>query len=351
MSYAIGKAALNLQWTERVARTEYMDNWEVIRHITGKDPQKDPTAWKDFFTAIHLDYSWAVNDGPVGWGQRGRVTDMGHAVYVEGGTDYRKMKESPFKTAADVLSFDAVREYGLPDYKDLVAYYEKWYRDNQTPADFVVSGGYYKTIISGAIEAFGWEMLLTAAGEDPKRFGEKVLGSIFELSLHHYRAWAETSIEFFMCHDDMVWTEGAFIHPDFYRAYIIPRFKELWKPLKKAGKRIIFCADGTYDMFLDDLAEAGADGFCFEPTNDLKMMAKKYGKTHVLMGGADCRTLTFGTKADIEREMTWVFELARACPGFVFATGNHFPANIPLENALYYFELVDKLGKRTGIPA
>ena len=346
MSYEIGRAALNLQWTERVARTEYNDNWEIVRHYTGKDPREDPGARREFNDAIHLDYLWTVNDGLVPWGKRGRVTDMGHAVYVEDGSDFREAAGSPFQTTDDVLSFNAVEEYGLTESGELVAYYEKWYRDTQAAHDQVISGGYYKTIVSGAIAAFGWEMLLRAAGEAPERFGESVLGSIFEQSLHHYRAWAQTSIEFFMCHDDMVWTEGPFMNPAFYRKYIFPRYKELWRPLRDAGKRIIFCSDGTFDMFLNDLAEAGADGFCFEPTNNLEMMVRDYGQTHVLMGGADCRTLAFGGKDDIENELRWVFDMARQCPGFVFSTGNHFPANIPLENALYYFELVEHLGKR-----
>ncbi|MHB9130656.1 MAG: uroporphyrinogen decarboxylase family protein [Armatimonadota bacterium] len=351
MSYEIGRAALNMQWTERVARTEYMDNWEVISYFSGKDPQKDPSAYRDFSNKVHLDFNWCINDGPVPWGKRGRVTDMGHAIYMEDGSDFREIKPCPFETSDDVLNFNAVQEYGLPDFNELVAYYEKWYQDNQTGADQVVSGGYYKTIVSGAIEAFGWDKLLEACGDDPDRFGEDVLGSIFELSRHHYKAWAETSIEFFMCHDDMVWTEGPFMSPAFYRKYIFPRFQELWRPLKEAGKRIIFCSDGTFDMFLDDLAAAGADGFCFEPTNDLEMMVRKYGQTHVLMGGADCRTMTFGTKAEIEKELRWIFDMARNCPGFVFTTGNHFPANIPLEHALLYFDLIEELGVRTGIPA
>ena len=44
MSYEIGKAAMNLQWTERVARTEYNDNWEIVRHFTGGDPRHDPSS-------------------------------------------------------------------------------------------------------------------------------------------------------------------------------------------------------------------------------------------------------------------------------------------------------------------
>lgn len=348
MSYQLGKAALNLEWTERVARTEYTDHWELVRHFTGKDPRSDPSAWKAYQDAIHLDFLWNTNDGPLPWEQRGRTTDMGHAMYMEDGSDYRQQSESPFKDANDVLAFDAVREYGLVDFDTLVKYYEAWYQEVQPANDQVISGGYYRTLVSGAIAAFGWERLLEALGDDADRFGEQVLGSIFAQSLHHYKAWAQTSIEVFMCHDDMVWTEGPFINPDFYRTYIFPRYRELWRPLKDAGKKVIFCSDGTFDMFYDDIAAAGADGFCFEPTNDLEKLIATYGKSHIIMGGADCRTLTFGTKEDIAEEVQRVMALARDCPGFVFATGNHLPANIPLENALYYFELIERYGRRSG---
>ena len=115
MGYQIGIDALNLRWTERVARTEYNDNWEIMRYLTGKDPQHDGSAWKAFNDAIHLDYLWTVNDGPVPWSQRGRVTDMGHAVYMEDGSDYRAHQACPFTAVQQVLEFDAVKEYGLPE--------------------------------------------------------------------------------------------------------------------------------------------------------------------------------------------------------------------------------------------
>lgn len=346
MSYEVGRAALNLEWTERIARTEYNDNWEIVRHFTGKDPREHPEANREFNDAVHLDFLWHTNDGPVDWSQRGRVTDMGHAWYVEDGSDFRPAVESPFKTAGEVLAFNAVEEYGLPPFDDLVAFYEDVYQGLQRANDQVVPGGYYRTIVSGAIAAFGWEMLLLAAGEDPERFGRDVLGSFFEFSLHHYHAWARTSIECFICHDDMVWSQGPFMRPAFYRQYIFPRYRELWRPLREAGKKVLFTTDGKFDMFLDDLIEAGADGFCFEPGNDLETLVRRCGQTHVLMGGADCRTLTFGTRDDIERELRWALDLAKPCPGFFFAIGNHLPANVPLENALHYFALIEELGRR-----
>ncbi len=346
MSYEIGKAAFNLQMTERVAHTEYNDNLEIVRHITGKDPKTKPGATNEFYDKVGLDYIWITNDGPVNWAETGRVTDMGHAEWMENGSDFRETKPCPFGSSEDVLTFNAVDDYGLPDFNGLVDYYEAWYQRIQPGLRQVISGGRYKTLVSAAIESFGWDMLLQAAGDDQETFGDKVLGSFFELSLHHTKAWAKTSIEVYMNHDDMVWTEGPFISPAFYRKYVFPRYKELWKPLKGAGKKVIFCSDGTFDMFLDDLVEAGADGFCFEPTNDFEDMVSKVGKTHVLIGGCDCRTLTFGSKDDVEAEVTRVMELGKPCPGFFFATGNHLPANIPIENLTFYFELVEELGKR-----
>ena len=347
MSYEIGRAALNLEWTPRVARTEYVDNWEVVRRFTGRDPRHDGSAWREFYDAVHLDFLWNTDEGPVPWSARGRVTDMGHAAYLEDASDFRRSAPSPFLDAQDVLSFSAVAEYGLLPFDDLVAYYERRHQEARAAYDQVVTGGYYNTLLSGAIQAFGWERLLEAAGEDPARFGEDVLGAIFEQSLHHCRAWAQTSIEFFMCHDDMVWSQGPFLSPSFYRQYVFPRYAALWQPLKEAGKRVLFTSDGTFDMFAGDIVAAGADGLCFEPSNDLPELVARYGRTHALIGGADCRTLTFGTRESIEQELRGIFDLARDCPGFVFCTGNHFPANIPWEHARFYFDLIEELGRRT----
>jgi len=329
MSYRIGLDTIFLRPTERIAHTEYCSNDALIRALL-------PDGAGCLDDALDLDFIWCTNDGPVPWSERGRVTDMGHAEFLENGRDKRPPKPSPFRDAEDVLAFDAVAEYGLPDFDSLAAYYEKSHREFQAARpNQVVTGGYYKTIVSGAIEAFGWDWLLTAAA-DQERF-EKVLDSIFRLSLHHYEAWARTSIEAFICHDDMVWTEGPFMDPAFYRRAIFPRYAKLWKVLKEVGKKVLFCSDGNFTMFIDDLADAGADGFIFEPLTSLERVVACYGKTHFIAGSfVDCRTLTFGTHTEIQAEVDATLRIARECPGFMFAVGNHIPSNVPVGNALFY---------------
>jgi uroporphyrinogen-III decarboxylase len=188
-------------------------------------------------------------------------------------------------------------------------------------------------------------MLLEAAS-DQERF-DKVLEGIFQRSLYHIKALAKTSIEVFLSHDDMVWTQGAFMHPEFYRSAIFPRYKKLWDVMHEAGKTVLFCSDGFFTDFVDDVALAGADGFIFEPMTSLDYVVEKYGKTHVIMGSkVDCRTLTFGTPEQIKHEIDETLKIAKDCPGFVFAVGNHIPSNVPVDNALYYFDYLSAHWRR-----
>lgn len=346
MSYDVGIRTLRREPSDRLAHTEYCSNYALVRAVTGRDPRTDREAWRAFYEAWDIDFLWTTNDGPVPWERRGRVTDMGHAEFLEGGIDRRDTISCPFRDAEEVLAFDAVEEYGLPNFEELTKYDEQVYTGGQrSHAGQVFPGGYYKTIVSGMIQTFGWDRLLEAAAD--QRGFARVIEGFYQLSLHHYRAWARTSIEVFICHDDMVWTQGPFMHPDFYRAEIFPRYRKLWQVLREAGKLVLYCSDGTWTEFVDDIAAAGADGFIFEPTTSLDEVVGRYGKTHAVVGSqVDCRTLTFGTQEAIRAEIDATLALAKGCQGFMFAVGNHIPSNVPVENALFYFEYLRERWKR-----
>ena len=351
MSYQIGLDVLNLRPTPRYGHAAFCSNNALKRHLGVRDTvfgpaeqqfatgglSTDPTA-PTFEDLWECDFLWNTHDGPVGWAERGRTTDMGHADFLEGGVDRREPKPSPFHNPADVWAFDAVQEYGLPDFAGLVKFYEQQYQHAQAAnPNQVVTGGYYKTLVSGAIEAFGWDALLEAAA-DQDQF-EKVLDSFFRLTLHHARAWAQTSAPVYINHDDMVWTEGAFLHPEFYRRVIFPRYQALWKVLHAAGKKVIFCSDGNFAEFVAYVADAGADGFICEPMLPLEAVVACCGQTHVIISSKlDARTLTFGTLTQIQAEIDATLRLAEQCRGFMFAVGNHIPSNVPVENALFYFD-------------
>jgi hypothetical protein len=334
--------AIGLKQTAQLAHTDYSLEYHknLVRKKTGLDPSH-PGANRKFYDACGIDFLFGTNDGLYGdWGTRGRAMDMGHAVYAADGSDMHAPIPCPFLAQEDVWAFDATAEYGLPDFDAQISAYENIIQNAREKFPNQLStGGYYKSIVSGAIAAFGWEMLLYGASDQSKM--EKVLDGIFRFTLFHMKAWAETSAEVIIQHDDFVWTGGPFIHPDFYRRVIISRYAELWKPLHAAGKKVLFCSDGNFMELAGDVADAGADGFIFEPLNDFGFMADSFGQSKTLVGSyVDCRDMTFGKWEQVKADMDRTFETAKKCKGLIFAVGNHLPANIPedmIEQYLAYF--------------
>jgi hypothetical protein len=338
MSYERGIAAFNLQMPDEIPHTQYITHPRWLEYVQKKQ-NKPNVGWTDL---LDFDYVWSV-DGP-SW-SRGRWTDMGHAIYQADGSDYRLPKPSPFNDKLEeIYNLDPVAEYGPIDLKAQTEKYQAWC-NRALKGNYVTSGGTYNSVVSFAIAAFGWENLLIAAGTDPDRFGE-VLNRWADYLMVFVQAWAKTDIEVYHTHDDMVWTEGSIFKPEFYRKYIFPNFKKMWDCAKDAGKKILFTSDANYTQYVDDLAAAGAEGFIFEPLTDLEVICKKYGQTHVIIGNADCRILTFGTKEDVYKEVKRCMDLGRNCPGYFFAVGNHIPPNVPIENAEACMDAYFEMRKR-----
>ena len=332
---------------DRWGHTEYSMGYHeaYMEKMAGVD-SSHPEFHVKAHDGLQFDFHWSTNDGLIDWGKAGRVTDMGHAEYAADGSDMRRPSPCPFESLEEVWAFDAVAEYGLPDFDEQVnAYEQAVQKARQQSPDQLTTGGYYKTIISGAIQTFGWEMLLMGAS-DPSRM-ERVFDGFFRRTLFHMEGWAKTSVEVVIQHDDFVWSEGPFMYPDIYRQVIIPRYARLWEPIHAAGKKVLFCSDADYTAFVGDLAEAGADGFIFEPFVDFEAMAEGFGQSHCLVGSCvDCRDLTFRNRDKVKVDIERTFAALERCRGAILAVGNHLPPNIP-EDMLdrYYGDLLPRLVK------
>jgi hypothetical protein len=350
LSPASRQIALDNIWLRPAARwghTQYSLEYhqEYLARHTGLAADSTERLRRGY-DRLGMDFLWHTQDGLIEWAKAGRATDMGHASYATDGSDMRQPVTCPFTTEDEVWAFDAVQEYGLPDFDEQVRSYEAILQAARRDyPNQLTTGGYYKTIISGAIEAFGWDMLLLAAADIGRM--ERVFDSFFRRTRFYMEAWAQTSAEVIIQHDDFVWARGPFMRPDVYRRILIPRYAELWKPLHAAGKKVLFCSDGNFTQFAGDIVDAGADGLIFEPCMDFGFMVENFGQTTCLVGSfVDCRDLTFGkwdiVRADLDR--TFV-QLAR-CNGALMAVGNHLPPNIPGEMLDRYFDyMLPRLGR------
>ncbi|MFO7956600.1 MAG: uroporphyrinogen decarboxylase family protein [Candidatus Brocadiia bacterium] len=353
MSYEDGWAAINLEMPPRVPRTEYSVetyHFELIGAVTGMNvgsdspPAEQREATRRFMEAWGYDLSWATD---IGGGEFGELkTDMGHAEYAADGSDRRDTLHCPFETPEQVLDFDPVAALGTRPHEELVSFFEERYAAHRAAhPDCVNMTGIYVTCISGLIDLFGWEMLLLAAGVDPQRFGE-LTDRYCRWAQHYFDALADADVPVVMVHDDIVWTSGPFIHPDWYRRYVFPNYRRQFAPLVAAGKRILFTSDGNYTQFIDDIAECGVDGFVMEPATDMAYVAENYGDTHVFVGNADTRVLLSGSRSAIRAEVERCMDIGKGCPGFFMAVGNHIPANTPVDACLYYNEVYEELSSR-----
>ncbi|MFH1730858.1 MAG: uroporphyrinogen decarboxylase family protein [Planctomycetota bacterium] len=352
MSYEDGWAAINLEMPKRVPRTEYSleRHWEALAAITGIDVTIDSPgevkseAARELWRIWNYDFFWCTSVGSEAFGKW--KTDMGHAVYAAGGVDYREIGTCPFETPEEVLEFDPREEFDKLDHAELVKKFQKSYKSQcESWPDGVHMVGTYTTCISGLIDMLGWDMLLLAAGVDQKKFGE-MTNRYCEWFQQYMNALADADVPLVMIHDDMVWTAGPFIHPDWYRKFVFPNFKRYFAPIRESGKKIMFTSDGDYTEFIDDLVEAGVTGFVMEPMTDMACIAEKYGKTHSFVGNADTRILLLGSRAEIRAEVERCMDIGKGCPGFFMAVGNHIPPNTPVDSILYYNEVYEELSKR-----
>ena len=353
MSYSDGIAAINLEMPKRIPRSEYSAElyFDLMRRVTGIDVHDDSTdelktramlafrkAWNyDFCWNIMVDAKYAFKD---------KRTKMGHAEFTQGGIDYTDDITELFKTPEEVFAFDPFEAFGEVDIATEVLKFEKDYQKRcETYPEEVNMTGVYVTCISGLIDLLGWDMLLYAAGIDPVKFGEFTTRYTDWIG-QYYKALAESDVPIVMVHDDLVWTAGPFIHPDWYRKFVFPNIKKNMLPMKEAGKKIMFTSDGNFDMFVDDVAGCQVDGFIIEPITDMAAIAEKYGKTHVIIGNADTRTMMFGSKEDIHAEVKRCMDIGRECPGFFMAIGNHISPGTPIENLLYYNQCYESMCNR-----
>lgn len=351
-SYENNWAAINLEMPPRVPRTEYSAamHWDLIHAVTdlevgiNSSEKVQTEASIAFMKAWNYGFIWNVLISRDEFGDL--YTDMGHAEYAAGGVDRRETVFCPFNTSDEVLNFDPWESFGKKDKQTLINRFEAHYQENCQKYPFAVNmTGTYITLFSGFIDLFGWEMLLLALGTDPERFG--AMSNRYASWIQQYfDALAESNVPMVMVHDDIVWSSGPVTHPEWYRQYIFPNYKKYFAPLLENGKKILFCSDGNFNKFIDDIADTGVHGFVFEPMTDLEYIVEKYGQTHVIVGNADTRILLMGTKAEIRAEVERCMLLGKRCPGFFMAVGNHIPPNTPVENALYYNKVYEELSWR-----
>lgn len=347
--------ALNREMTDRVPRVEYSaeSHWSLLDRVTGIDTtiiENRERATRKFMECWDYAFNWhAYVNRRFFERNGGRYNKLGHAIYAQtqdGTSDFDQTTLHPFQDPEDVYRFDPLEEYGQFDRKELIRELETDYENQKRLyGDTVCMGGVYVTLFSGLIDMFGWDMLLTSMAYEPSRF-IKVLERYVLWVSQFYEAYAESSVPVIMSHDDLCWTSGPVTSPQWYRQYIFPHLKRLWRPILDSGKHLIFTSDGDWTTFFADIVDCGAHMVVMEPCCDMEYFAQSYGNEVGFVGNADTRILLLGDKEDIYAEVRRCIEIGKRYPGYILSVGNHIPQNTPVESALHYDDAYRRYSSR-----
>jgi len=375
MSYQRGRAGLFLEPTDRIPRFETIYHPGLLHKLTGIDPYREPLrASLEAMRALDMDI-YRVGTLPTrassfqlgetadtasatvnvtsfsGAGASAAATAPQHSggktkVAYWGLVDTETQVTFDVGSPDDVYAFDPARADPRTQAELTAEYARQLHEAHSLMGDLAYTTvQFYTTLFMWPVMIFGWENFMLAAAGDPDRF-KVVLDGFGELSVRHLTAWADAGAEVIFCHDDLAMTNQLVFRPSWYERYVFPWYRRLWTMLRERGVRIIFNCDGAFDPLVEDLIALGVAGFQVERRFDVGAFLERYGQTHVLVAGVDQRTLTFGTREDVERATRETAEMGRRCPGFIWRADTSIPGNIPLENLETYFACQDRYGQR-----
>jgi hypothetical protein len=143
--------------------------------------------------------------------------------------------------------------------------------------------------------------------------------------------------------EDIACNTGTLFSPAFLRREFFPRVKELVGALHDLGFKVTYHSDGNMNAVMDDLVEAGIDGF--NPIEiaagmDLADLKARYGRRLVLVGGMDASELLPRGSVDEVRVATRrALEIGMAGSGYILGSTTELNNAIPPENILAMWEV------------
>ena len=193
----------------------------------------------------------------------------------------------------------------------------------------------------------GMEALSLVVYDDPAWF-EEMVTTLADCIVGTLTRILETGGQFDACGiwEDMCYRAGPLLSPQHFKRYMVPHYRRMADLLHKHGVDVIWVdCDGKIDRLLPLWLEAGVN--CMFPVEvgtwgtDPVKYRRQYGKDLLMMGGFDKHILA-RSKAEIEAEVCRLAPLVEE-GGFIGFCDHRVPADVPLENYLFYLETVRRV--------
>jgi uroporphyrinogen decarboxylase len=173
-------------------------------------------------------------------------------------------------------------------------------------------------------------------------FVEELLHKLLELKIKQVRRLVEIGVDIIEVAGDIGMQSSMILSPEVWRRYFKPRLKELIQETKRGrNPYFFFHSDGYIKPVIPDIIEIGFD--ILDPIQPESMdpveIKRLYGERLTLHGTISTqRTLPFGKREDVKRE---VIDRIKRCGeegGLVLAPSNTVMPDVPVENILTLYE-------------
>jgi hypothetical protein len=221
---------------------------------------------------------------------------------------------------------------------------------------WIAPGRDYPLVLPGG-SLYGWirnwmglENLSYVVYDDPAWF-EEMVTTVADCMIDTLTRILETGGQFDACGmwEDMCYNAGPLLSPRHFKQFLVPHYRRITSLLHQYGVGVIWVdCDGRIDQLLPLWLDAGVN--CMFPVEvgtwgaDPIKYRGQYGRDLLMMGGFDKRILA-QSKYEIEQEVYRLIPLVEE-GGYIGFCDHLVPPDVPLDNYMFYLEMVRKVWGR-----
>ncbi|MHA1229024.1 MAG: uroporphyrinogen decarboxylase family protein [Candidatus Helarchaeota archaeon] len=147
--------------------------------------------------------------------------------------------------------------------------------------------------------------------------------------------------------DDLVYDEGTFVNPKFYREFLYPHYKNIINKAHKLGMKIFIHTDGKLEPVIKDLIDLGFDGIqsIQADVNNFKNIKENFGDKICLIGGISSKRLELASPNEVYTEAKLKTIIGKINGGYIAGSDNVIHDGVKMENWHAMVNAVLKYGK------
>jgi hypothetical protein len=146
--------------------------------------------------------------------------------------------------------------------------------------------------------------------------------------------------------DDLVYDEGPFVNPKYYKKYLYPHYKRVVDEAHRRGMKVFFHTDGKLDSVIEDIIDCGFDGLqsIQADINNFDYIKKNYGDKICLIGGISSKNLDLKSKNEIYTETKRKVLIGKKNGGYIAGSDNMIHDSVKIDNMFAMLEAIKKYG-------